>query len=149
MNEHFDPIIKILSGSVGAAVGYTVGGWTLLIQVLLVFVIADWITGWVAAWMNGELRSRIGHEGIIRKVTIFILVAIANLIDGILGEGHYIRDAVIFFYLATELLSIIENVGRMGIPMPEVLRSAVKIFQSKSGENSEEGIKEHAGKKQP
>ncbi|MGV2794766.1 holin, partial [Clostridium perfringens] len=92
MNEHFDPIIKILSGSVGAAVGYTVGGWTLLIQVLLVFVIADWITGWVAAWMNGELRSRIGHEGIIRKVTIFILVAIANLIDGILGEGHYIRD---------------------------------------------------------
>lgn len=149
MNEHFDPIIKILSGSVGAAVGYTVGGWTLLIQVLLVFVIADWITGWIAAWMNGELRSRIGHEGIIRKVTIFILVAIANLIDGILGEGHYIRDAVIFFYLATELLSIIENVGRMGIPMPEVLRSAVKIFQSKSGENSEEGIKEHAGKKQP
>jgi len=149
MNEHFDPIIKILSGSVGAAVGYTVGGWTLLIQVLLVFVIADWITGWVAAWMNGELRSRIGHEGIIRKVTIFILVAIANLIDGILGEGHYIRDAVIFFYLATELLSIIENVGRMGIPMPEVLRSAVKIFQSKSGENSEEGTKDHAGKKQP
>ncbi|MMZ64812.1 Holin family protein [compost metagenome] len=149
MDEHINHIIKILSGSVGAAVGYTVGGWTLLIQVLLVFVIADWITGWVAAWMNGELRSRIGHEGIIRKVTIFILVAIANLIDGILGEGHYIRDAVIFFYLATELLSIIENVGRMGIPMPEVLRSAVKIFQSKSGENSEEGIKEHAGKKQP
>lgn len=149
MKDHIDYFTTSTASIVGAMMGYMVGGWTLLLQVLLVFVIADWITGWVAAWMNGELRSRIGHEGIIRKVTIFILVAIANLIDGILGEGHYIRDAVIFFYLATELLSIIENVGRMGIPMPEVLRSAVKIFQSKSGENSEEGTKDHAGKKQP
>ncbi|WP_334075233.1 MULTISPECIES: phage holin family protein [Paenibacillus] len=149
MKDHLDYFTTSTASIVGAMMGYMVGGWTLLLQVLLVFVIADWITGWIAAWMNGELRSRIGHEGIIRKVTIFILVAIANLIDGILGEGNYIRDAVIFFYLATELLSIIENVGRMGIPMPEVLRSAVKIFQSKSGENSEEGTKDHAGKKQP
>lgn len=147
MNDQLNHIITNIASVFGAVLSYAVGGWTILLQVLLAFVIADWATGWVAAWMNGELRSRIGHEGIIRKVTIFILVSIAHLIDGILGEGHYIRDAVIFFYLATELLSIIENVGRMGIPMPAVLRNAVKIFQSKSGD-SEEGT-EDAGKKQP
>ncbi|RCX22617.1 toxin secretion/phage lysis holin [Fontibacillus phaseoli] len=147
MNDQINNIITNTASIFGAVLGYAVGGFSILLQVLLVFVIADWVTGWVAAWMNGELRSRIGHEGIIRKVTIFILVSIAHLIDGILGEGHYIRDAVIFFYLATELLSIIENVGRMGIPMPGVLRNAVKIFQSKSGDSEEEN--EDAGTKQP
>ncbi|GIP54437.1 phage holin family protein [Paenibacillus vini] len=146
MNDHINHIITNTASIFGAVLGYAVGGFSILLQVLLVFVAADWVTGWVAAWMNGELRSRIGHEGIIRKVTIFILVSIAHLIDGILGEGHYIRDAVIFFYLATELLSIIENVGRMGIPMPGVLRNAVKIFQSKSGDSEEEN--NDAGKKQ-
>jgi toxin secretion/phage lysis holin len=60
------------------------------------------------------------------------MVTIAHLIDGILGDAHYFRDAVIFFYLANELLSIIENAGRMGVPMPDVLRNAVKIFESRS-----------------
>ncbi|WP_435924667.1 phage holin family protein [Paenibacillus sp. DYY-L-2] len=147
MDGRIDYIIKFASAALGAALGTAVGGWTIMVQVLLAFVMADWITGLAAAWLNGELRSRIGQKGILRKVTILILVAIAHLVDGILGESHYIRDAVIFFYLANELLSIIENVGRMGVPIPGVLRNAVKIFQSKSGD-SEEGT-EDAGKKQP
>lgn len=145
MNDPVDYTLTKTVSILQALLEYAVGGWTILLQVLVIFVLADWVSGWLAAWMNGELQSRIIHEGMIRKVMIFMLVWIAHLIDGILGDGHYIRDAVIFFYLATELLSIIENVGRMGLPMPGVLKNAVKIFQSKSGD-SEEG-KENTGMK--
>ncbi len=95
-------------------------------------VIIDFFTGWAAAWINGQLKSRQGYYGVFRKVTVFLMITVAHLIDGILGDAHYFRDAVVFFYLANELLSIIENVGRMGVPMPDVLRNAVKIFESRS-----------------
>jgi len=67
-----------------------------------------------------------------------LLITIAHFIDGILGDEHYFRDAVVFFYLANELLSIIENVGRMGVPMPDILRNAVAIYQSRSAMNNGE-----------
>ncbi|MBQ4897717.1 phage holin family protein [Paenibacillus sp. Marseille-P2973] len=147
MNDQINYFTNSLASIFGSVMEYALGGWTILLQVLFVFAIADWITSWVAAWMNRELRSRMEPEEIIRKSMIFILVSIAHLIDGILGEGHYIRDAVIFFYLAMELLSIIKNIERMGIPMPGVLRNAAKIFLSKSGEK--ENDEQHADKKSP
>jgi toxin secretion/phage lysis holin len=95
-------------------------------------VIIDFFTGWAAAWINGQLKSRQDYYGVFRKVTVFLMITVAHLIDGILGDAHYFPDAVVFFYLANELLSIIENVGRMGVPMPNILRNAVAIFESKS-----------------
>jgi toxin secretion/phage lysis holin len=127
-------IIKTISTVLGTLMGYMFGGWSLLIHILLVFVIIDWLTGWAAAWINGELRSRVGYYGIARKVAIFLLVVVSHFIDMALGGLQYFQNAVIFFYLANELLSIIENVGRMGVPIPQVLRGAVKIFNKKSGE---------------
>lgn len=103
-----------------------------MLTLLWWIVVIDFATGWAAAWINGELKSRKGFYGIARKVAIFLMVTIAHLIDRILGDAHYFRDAVIFFYLANELLSVMENVGRMGLPMPDVLRNAVKIFESRS-----------------
>ncbi|MCQ4086684.1 phage holin family protein [Saccharibacillus sp. JS10] len=104
----------------------------MLIALLLVLVTIDWATGWAAAWLRGELRSRTGFLGILRKVAMFTVVAIAHLIDTVLGDLHIFRDAVVFFYLANELLSVIENMGKIGVPMPDFLRNAVQIFQSKS-----------------
>ncbi len=104
----------------------------MLINLLLILVVVDWLTGWAAAWMRGELRSRVGFNGIVRKVAIFAVVAIAHLIDGVLGDMHMFRDAVIFFYLANELLSVVENMGKMGVPMPPIIRNAVHIFESRS-----------------
>lgn len=121
--------------STGGVVDYLFGGWTTMLTLLWWMVIIDFFTGWAAAWINGELKSRSGYYGVFRKVTVFLLITIAHLIDGILGGEHYFRDAVVFFYLANELLSVIENVGRMGVPMPDILRNAVAIFQSKSGVN--------------
>ncbi|MEK3950985.1 phage holin family protein [Paenibacillus sp. FSL H7-0703] len=132
MDDRLTQIIKGAAAGFGAVAGYLFGGWSVMIHLLFMFVIADWLTGWIAAWIRGELRSRIGYHGIARKVVIFLIVVVAHFIDVALGNLHYFQDAVIFFYLANELLSIIENVGRMGVPMPDVLRNAVKIFESRS-----------------
>ncbi|WP_106766816.1 phage holin family protein [Paenibacillus faecalis] len=135
MHEHIGQWFKMFMAGVGAVTGYFWGGWSLLLHLLLWFVVIDWLTGWAAAWMNGELRSRIGYIGIARKITIFIIIAITHLIDKVLGEMNYVQNTVTFFYLANELLSIIENVGRMGVPIPQSLRKVVKVFHTKSEED--------------
>ena len=72
----------------------------MLITLLLVLATIDWATGWAAAWLKGELSSWAGLVDILRKAAIFAVVAIAHLIDGVLGDLHIFRDAVVFFYLA-------------------------------------------------
>lgn len=117
----------------GAAASYLYGGWTALLGVLLVFVAVDYISGVVAAGIEGKLSSAVGLRGIAKKVFIFVMVSIAHLVDTALGENHLLRDATIFFYLANELLSIIENAGRIGVPMPPMLQKAVEILRTKGG----------------
>ncbi|WP_339200430.1 phage holin family protein [Paenibacillus sp. FSL P2-0322] len=132
MDDRLTHIFKGAAAGFGAIAGYLLGGFSVFVHLLLIMVIVDWLTGWAAAWIRGELRSRVGFHGIIRKVAIFLVVVVAHFIDAALGGLNYFQNAVICFYLANELLSITENVGRMGVPMPTVLRNAVKIFESKS-----------------
>lgn len=116
----------------GSLVTYLFGGWSALLGVLVSFVIADYITGVLAAFSEKKLSSEIGAKGIAKKVFIFVFVALGNLADVAIGaNGNIIRNAVIYFYLANELLSIIENAGRMGVPVPSVLKHAVEILNSK------------------
>jgi len=117
----------------GAITGFLYGGWNGMMTALLVLVVIDFLSGFAAAWINGELRSMKGYIGIAKKVGIFMFVTVAHVIDGVLGENHYLRDAVIFFYIANELLSIIENAGKMGVPLPPVLSNAVLVLQEKAG----------------
>ncbi|MEK3699370.1 phage holin family protein [Paenibacillus sp. FSL R10-2199] len=131
-------IVKAVSAAAGATVGYLWGGWTVMLQALLVLVIVDFVTGWAAAWINGELRSMKGYIGVAKKISIFMFITVAHVIDMVLGDMHYLRDAVVFFYMANELLSIIENAGKMGVPMPPVLRDAVAVLESKAGGKKEE-----------
>lgn len=133
MNEHTPQIIRMVSTALGAIVGYLYGGWTAMLNALLILVVIDFLTGWAAAWINGELRSMKGYIGIAKKVGIFLFVTVAHVIDGVLGDMHFLRDAVIFFYIANELLSIIENAGKMGIPMPPAFINAVAVLQEKAG----------------
>lgn len=128
-----EQIIKGAAAAAGAVAGFLFGGWNTMITLLVVLVVIDWATGWAAAAMRGELKSRIGFNGILRKVAIFAVLAIAHLTDQVLGDLHVFRDAVTFFYLANELLSVVENMGKMGVPMPPIVRNAVHIFESKAG----------------
>lgn len=128
--------IKSGAGIGASAVSYLFGGWSAVLSALLVLVAIDFVTGWIAAGVNGELKSKIGFKGIARKVYIFALVAIGHIIDGILGDAHLFRDTVAFFYIANELLSIIENGGRIGAPIPPVIQKAVAVLKDKGGASS-------------
>lgn len=68
-----------------------------MLQALLVLVIVDFVTGWAAAWINGELRSMKGYIGVAKKISIFMFITVAHVIDMVLGDMHYLRDAVVFF----------------------------------------------------
>lgn len=127
-----DNMFKTVVALGGATASFLFGGWSSLLGVLLTFVVVDYVSGVVAAGFEGSLKSKAGLIGITRKVFIFALVAIAHQIDNSLGEQHLFRDATIFFYLANELLSIIENAGRIGLPVPDTIKRAVEVLKGKS-----------------
>jgi len=126
-----DTMIKTAVSIGGAIASYAYGGWSALLSILLTFVAMDYISGVLAAAKEGKLNSNIGLWGIARKVSIFVVVAIAHLVDTALGESHLFRDAAIFFYLANEVLSITENLGRLGAPIPGIIKQAVEVLRGK------------------
>jgi toxin secretion/phage lysis holin len=103
-----------------------------MLQVLLVFVVLDYVSGVIASGIEGKLSSAIGMKGIAKKVFIFLIVAAAHLADCAIGNGNVIRDAVICFYCANEMLSIIENAGRAGVPIPDMIKQAVDMLKNKN-----------------
>lgn len=127
-----ESIIKYASAGIGAVISFVFGGWSTLLSILLAFVAFDYISGIIASATEGKLSSKIGFKAIPKKVMIFVMVAMGNLVDQALGgDNHIFRDGVIFFYLANELLSIIENAGRAGLPIPEQIKNAVDILKGK------------------
>lgn len=128
---NWEIIYKTVVTLAGGIVGWLFGGWSLLLQVLLAFVIIDYLTGLLASGVEGKLSSKVGFKGIAKKVMIFCLVAVGHLVDKAVGQGHLIGDAIVFFYLGMELLSITENAGRTGLPVPEQIKSAVEILKGK------------------
>lgn len=129
MNWEF--IFKVGVTGIGGFLGWIWGGWDALIKVLVAFVVFDYATGMLASHIKGTLSSKIGFVGIAKKVTIFFIVAVSNLLDEALGSGNTLRNATIFFYLGNELLSFVENVGKMGVPLPPQLTNAVAVLKGK------------------
>ena len=119
-------IMQVSLAAVGGWLGYFVGGCDGLIYALVIFVAADYITGVMYAAVNRRLSSEIGFKGICKKVLIFILVGIANILDEyIIGNGSILRTAAIFFYLSNEGISVLENAAKLGLPVPEKLKTAL------------------------
>ena len=111
-------------GGIGGILGLLFGELDGSLYALVVFVIADYFTGVISAINNKKLSSDIGFEGISKKICIFVLVAIANIVDvNILNSGAAVRTAVIFFYLSNEGISVLENAVKLGLPVPEKLRN--------------------------
>jgi toxin secretion/phage lysis holin len=128
---NWETFYKLGATGTGAIVGYLFGGWSVLLQILLAFVIFDYISGLLASGVEGKLSSKIGFRGIAKKIMIFCLVAVGHLADKAIGDGSMIQNAIIFFYLGNELLSILENAGRTGLPVPDQIKSAVQILKGK------------------
>ena len=108
-----------------------------MLQVLITFIIIDYALGVLVAFTHGELNSEIGFKGIAKKVIILSLVAVAFKIDTIMGDNTFTRDAVIFFYIANELISILETAGRTDLPIPQVLKDAVAKLNGKASGNND------------
>lgn len=119
----------------GIVVGYLFGGWSFVIELLLVLTIADYVTGMIASGVEGKLNSKVGFKGIFKKVMIFCIVAVGHFVDLAIGQGNMVMNATGFFYAGNELLSIIENAGRAGAPVPDVFKRAVDILRSKGSDN--------------
>ncbi len=119
--------IQIIFTAVGGYLGWLMGGFDGFMYALLAFVAIDYITGLMVAVLEKKLSSDIGFRGIFKKILIFIMVGIGNIIDTyLIKDGSAIRTAVIFFYLSNEGISILENTGKIGLPIPEKLKKALE-----------------------
>lgn len=119
--------VKTLATIFGGILGFMFGELDGLIIALVFFVSIDYISGVFCAIVEKKLSSEVGAKGIMKKMLIFALVAIANIIDvHIFKQGATIRTAVIFYYLSNEGLSILENAARLGIPIPDKLRAVLE-----------------------
>jgi toxin secretion/phage lysis holin len=135
--ERLDLAIKGATAAVGWLVGYLYGGWSAEMGILLAVVIADYFSGLMASAYEGRLSSKIGFKGIPKKVMIFFMVGVAHWVDILLNTGEAFKTATILFYFINELISITENAGRMGIPVPDKLQQAIDILKSKSNQRGE------------
>ena len=118
--------------AIGGALGWFIGGLDGFLYALIAFVVIDYLTGLLAAGVQKKLSSEVGFKGIAKKIAIFLLVGIANIIDvDVIHNGTALRTAVIFFYLSNEGLSILENAGNIGLPIPEKLKTMLAQLKDK------------------
>ncbi|MBU0279397.1 MULTISPECIES: holin family protein [unclassified Gemella] len=123
---------KLIISSIGGVLGAFLGGMDGLIYALLAFSVIDYVTGIMCAIDKKELSSSVGFKGIARKIIIFSLVGVANILDVYsLGHVGVLRAVVIFFYLSNEGISILENASKLGLPIPEKLKSILSQLKER------------------
>lgn len=124
--------IQIAFSAIGGFIGWLLGGFDGFLYALIAFAVIDYITGVMCAISDKRLSSKVGFKGICRKVLIFILVGIGNIIDVyVLGDAGVLRTAVIFFYLSNEGVSLLENSAHLGLPVPDKLKEVLQQLHNK------------------
>ena len=131
--KEFWNTIQLIFAAVGGWLGYFLGGCDGLLYALIAFVVIDYITGVMCAISDKTLSSEVGFRGICRKVLIFLLVGIGNIIDvQVLGSPGVLRTAVIFFYLSNEGVSLLENAAHLGLPVPDAIKTVLEQLHNRS-----------------
>jgi toxin secretion/phage lysis holin len=131
--KEFWNLIQFIFTAVGSWLGYFLGGCDGLLIALVVFVAVDYLTGVMCAISDKKLSSEVGFKGICRKVLIFLLVGIANILDAqVIGTGSVLRTAVIFFYLSNEGVSLLENAAHLGLPVPEKIKTVLEQLHDRA-----------------
>ena len=133
--KEFWNTIQLIFAAVGGWLGYFLGGFDGLLYALLAFGVLDYVTRVICAIVDKTLSSNVGFKGICRKVLIFLLVGIANVLDvHVIGTGSVLRTAVIFFYISNEGVSLTENAAHLGLPVPEKLKAVLEQLHNREDE---------------
>ncbi|AEG58633.1 phage holin family protein [Desulforamulus ruminis] len=132
-------VISFIIATSGTLGTYFLGGFDLIIRTLIILVLFDYITGVASSVINNSLNSEIGFRGIMRKVGIFFVVALAHLLDMTTGlEDPLLRTMTIWFYITNEGLSILENLGKMGVPLPPLLVRTLEKLKIQTDDQSKQ-----------
>ena len=125
--------IQLMLAAVGGWLGWFLGGTDGFLYALIAFVVIDYITGVMCAIVDHKLSSAVGFKGIFKKVLIFIMVGVGNIIDvQVPGQAGVLRTAVIFFYLSNEGVSMLENAGHLGLPIPAKLKEVLEQLHDRA-----------------
>ena len=131
--KEFWNMIQLMFTAVGGWLGWFLGGCDGLLYALIAFVVIDYITGVMCAINDQSLSSEVGFRGICRKVLIFLMVGIANILDvNVIGTGSVLRTAVIFFYISNEGVSLMENAAHLGLPVPEKIKVVLEQLHDRA-----------------
>ncbi len=126
-----ETICAILSG-ISTALIYLLGGFDVALNCLLIAIVLDYVSGLIKAYNTKTLSSRIGFRGLLKKIGLLILVMVAVLVDRVTGNSGAIRTVIIYYFVANEGLSIIENLGEAGIPIPKFLKKSLKALKKEN-----------------
>ena len=131
--------IQFIFTAIGGWLGWFLGGCDGLIYALLAFVVIDYVTGMMCAVVDKNLSSAIGFKGIFKKVLIFAMVGIGHILDTyVIKNGSVVRTAIIFFYIANEGLSLVENAAHLGLPIPGKLKDVLEQLHDRAEKNDGE-----------
>lgn len=131
-------MVQLVFTAVGGWLGWFLGGCDGLLYALIALSVVDYITGVMCAVTDRKLSSEIGFKGIFKKVLIFVLVGVANILDvNVIGNGSVLRTAVIFFYISNEGVSVLENATHLGLPVPEKVKVVLQQLHDRAEEDQE------------
>lgn len=137
--KEFWNTIQLIFAATGGWLGYFLGGCDGLLVALVVFAVVDYITGVMCAVADKNLSSAVGFKGICRKILIFLLVGLANILDAqIIGTGSVLRTAVIFFYISNEGVSLLENAAHLGLPIPGKIKAVLEQLHDRAEREKED-----------
>ena len=136
--------LTFVVGVIGGFISTLFGGWSLALQILIIFMLVDYLTGILNAGIfktskkteTGSLSSKVGWKGLCKKGVTLLIVLVACQLD-LLLKSTIIRDVTIITFILNEVISIIENAGLMGIPIPKIIRNAIELLRSKTGEKED------------
>ncbi len=128
-------LINFITGTLLTSLVYFLGGCDIALQLLLLAIVLDYVTGIFKAIYKKKLNSEIGLKGIVKKIGYLILVALATMTDRIMGDTGAIRTLVIYFFVANEGISVLENWGDMGVPFPQKLRDTLEQLKQNGDSN--------------
>lgn len=131
-----DYLFNTIVGAVGSTIMYMFGGWSALLELLVILICLDYLSGIVSAAIEGKLSSSAGFKGIAKKVAIFLIVFLGHKLDVALELDNWLMNAAAIFYISNEFLSMTENLGRMGVPVPEVIRKAVAQLRERGDKSA-------------